>query len=637
MAHDGSDRPSGRPKGADDASNAESSKPLGRLAGIPELSSGVVKRAARTAAEAAPRTDLPKLEEEIILDLDLEQKHPSSHPPERLPAICMYGRYEILGRIAFGGMAEIFLGRESTRLGASRYLVIKRILPHVADDQQFVQMFLDEARLAMNLTHPNICHIYEFGDLEGTYFIAMEWVNGAPLGKMIRKARESGGVPPKIAARVIATVAGALHYAHRARDALGRSMNIVHRDVTPHNVMVAYDGQVKLLDFGIAKASTHATKTVAGVVKGKYAYMAPEQCLGRAIDHRSDVFALGINLWETLAGRQLFRKENEYETMHAVLHDDPPLLRRIKPGVPEGLEQIARKALQKDPNDRYQTAGEMEHALQRWLSEAGHVVTASSVGEYMDGLFAEQIKRGPLIDSTPFGQSFQRLPTSQPSAAALSQTEIVRPKSRMPLVLLVLVLAVGLGGGYAFVRNQQGGAVTEVGEVAREPVAPDPPAPTAPPSEAADAVEPEPITTGALSIASTPPGASVTIDGEAREGVTPLRVDALALGPHEIVVALEGHRPWQQNVEVTEEATEVTATLVAVARREPAVPGRLSINTRPWSKVYVGRRLLGTTPIADARVPSGTVRLRLIDRDGRRHTKTVRVPPNGAENVFFDL
>src|SRR5262249_34683409 len=163
-------------------------------------------------------------------------------------------------------------GRETTQVGASRLLAIKRILPHVADDPKFVEMFLDEARLAIQLSHPNICHIYEFGGLEGAYFIAMEWIAGRPLGKIGRPARSIKGVPVETGVRIIANVAEALHYAHTARDANGTPLHIVHRDCTPHNIMVSYDGRVKLLDFGIAKAESASTKTEAGVVKGKFAY-----------------------------------------------------------------------------------------------------------------------------------------------------------------------------------------------------------------------------------------------------------------------------------------------------------------------------------------------------------------------------
>lgn len=188
-----------------------------------------------------------------------------------LPTIARYGdKYELLGRIAYGGMAEIFLCREVGHTDTRRLMVVKRVLPHVAEDEHFVNMFIDEARLAMQLNHPNICHVYNFGQAEGTYYIAMEWVNGKPLSKIIRRARKNDGMPVAVVLKIIAQVAEALDYAHRAADAGGEPLGVVHRDVSPQNIMVSYDGVVKLLDFGIAKASSHSTRTEAGVIKGKF-------------------------------------------------------------------------------------------------------------------------------------------------------------------------------------------------------------------------------------------------------------------------------------------------------------------------------------------------------------------------------
>lgn len=192
-------------------------------------------------------------------------------------------------------------------------------------------MFLDEARLAIRLQHPNICPIYEFGEAQGTWFIAMEWVNGVPLGKLIRKARASGGIPVPVTVRVLAQISEALHYAHRARDEQGELLGIVHRDVSPQNIMVSYSGSVKLLDFGVAKAKSHSARTQAGVVKGKLAYMAPEQCRGEEIDARADVFALGVCLFEALTGRPLYHRGTEFETLKAVMDDPVPSVRSFKP------------------------------------------------------------------------------------------------------------------------------------------------------------------------------------------------------------------------------------------------------------------------------------------------------------------
>ena len=230
---------------------------------------------------------------------------PLPKPPVDLPVLGKFAGYDILGRLALGGMAEILLGRHANTDGDHRFLVVKRILPHFEQDSDFVQMFLDEARIGMQLKHPNICQFHQFGADEGSHFIVMEWVNGMPLGRVIRKARKSGGVGLPIGVRIGVDVARALHYAHIANDEHGEPFNIIHRDVSPHNIMISYNGAAKLLDFGIAKADHRAHKTQAGVVKGKFAYMAPEQCTAGQADHRLDIFALGVCLFETFTGRSL--------------------------------------------------------------------------------------------------------------------------------------------------------------------------------------------------------------------------------------------------------------------------------------------------------------------------------------------
>ncbi|MBN8610501.1 MAG: serine/threonine protein kinase, partial [Deltaproteobacteria bacterium] len=415
----------------------------GKLANrpIPELS-GVVQGARRPdEPQGAPPTpglpSLPRPDEgglanlDLDVDLDVDTSVAPSPMADRsllkpaihanqLPAICTYGRYEILGRIAFGGMAEIFLGRENLSVGATRMLVIKRILPQVADDAAFVEMFLDEARLAIQLAHPNICHIYEFGEIEATYFIAMEWIHGAPLGKVIRRAREGKHIAPELVVKILVQVAEALDYAHNARDSTGSPLNIVHRDVTPHNIMVSYSGQVKLLDFGIAKASSASTKTEAGVVKGKFAYMSPQQCLGRDIDARSDVFALGICLYEALTGRSLYQRETDYETMKAVIEEPVPSIRSVRPELPMELDAIVQRALQKSVDERWQSAAQMQIALEDWLASTGRAVSAARVAQLMTDLFHDEVRRGPLVDSTPFGQSFKRVRNEQTAAATPS-------------------------------------------------------------------------------------------------------------------------------------------------------------------------------------------------------------------------
>jgi serine/threonine-protein kinase len=322
-----------------------------------------------------------------------------------LPVLGKFAGYDILGRLALGGMAEILLARHANTDGDHRYLVVKRILPHFEQDNDFVQMFLDEAKIGMQLKHPNICQFHQFGADEGSHFIVMEWINGMPLGRMIRKARKSGGVGLPIALRVGIDVARALHYAHIANDEHGEAFNIIHRDVSPHNIMIAYNGAVKLLDFGIAKADHRAHKTQAGVVKGKFAYMAPEQCTAGQADHRLDIFALGVCIFETITGRSLYRRKTEAATMRAVIMDPVPSLKERLPDVSDELDKILQKALAKEASDRYDTAADFANALEQFAKDNDMLGKQREVADFVKKVFPEEFTRGPRVDTVPFGAS----------------------------------------------------------------------------------------------------------------------------------------------------------------------------------------------------------------------------------------
>ena len=323
------------------------------------------------------------------------------------PPIGTFGRYEILGRLASGGMAEIFLARD--RIGSSmvQHLVIKRVLPHMADNEQFIEMFLDEGRIANRLYHPNICHVYESGEVESAYFMAMEWVHGPPLRRVIRRASERGRVPIPIAVKIISHVAEGLHYAHNAKGEGGKALNIVHRDVSPHNIMLSWTGAVKLLDFGIAKAATQEAHTQAGTVKGKYAYMSPEQCRSQEVDARADVFALGICLYEIVTGKPLYHRDTVLNTMQAIVYDDVPSVRAADESLPHELDRIVQKALQKDPAHRFQSAREMHDALERFLAMRGEVVDPTRIADFLGVMFDEEDKAplsAPGRQTGSFGQ-----------------------------------------------------------------------------------------------------------------------------------------------------------------------------------------------------------------------------------------
>jgi serine/threonine protein kinase len=284
---------------------------------------------------------------------------------QQLPQPIQFGKYTLFERLGRGGMADVFKGRIQGPEGFERIFVVKRILPHLSDDPTFIRMFIEEAKLSARLNHPNIVQIFELGSVEGEYFISMEYVAGQDLSATMRVLWKSFGPPhPALVSFVGREVCRALGYAHSLTDEQGRPLGMIHRDVSPSNVMLSYDGAVKLLDFGIAKALGDAPEiTRNGTMKGKYAYMAPEQTEREEVDHRIDIFAAGIILYESLTGRRLFKGATDIQTIERVRRCDvkPPSF--LNPACPPELDDILLKALARDPARRFQTAVEMAEAL----------------------------------------------------------------------------------------------------------------------------------------------------------------------------------------------------------------------------------------------------------------------------------
>ena len=267
----------------------------------------------------------------------------------------LFGKYCLLERISVGGMAEVFRAKPLNVPGTTeRYLALKRILPHLAEDEEFLKMFIDEAKLCVHLRHPNIVHIYELGRFQSSSYILMEYIPGQDLLALQKRLRKRRLIMSVTQACYIAMeLAKGLDYAHKATDDYGRPLGIIHRDISPQNVLINYSGGVKLIDFGVAKADIQSTKTQAGVLKGKFGYMSPEQIRGEgAIDHRSDIFAVGTVLWELLTNRRLFTGDNEFEVFQKVrdARVDPPSTKN--PQVPPEVDRIVMRSLTQDPNNR---------------------------------------------------------------------------------------------------------------------------------------------------------------------------------------------------------------------------------------------------------------------------------------------
>lgn len=299
-------------------------------------------------------------------------------------------------------MAEIFLARQEGPRNAWRPLVVKRVLEHLTDDAEYVESFVHEAALCMRLDHPNICAVYDFGQHGRDYFIAMEYVDGVSLRQLIDRM---GPLPIEIATRIIADVATALHHAHTAKDDEGNPLGLVHRDVTPENIMIGFDGRVRLLDFGIAKAESQTTKTQVGVLKGKIAHMSPEQYKGEPLDGRADLFSLGATFYEALVGKNPFERAAEAHTVAAILFEENvPDPKEEREEVPAGLSIVVRSMLVKDPEERTESGEAVAEQCETWLRGSGHHVRSSDLAKLLEEHFAAEKEAGPTLDRTPLEQ-----------------------------------------------------------------------------------------------------------------------------------------------------------------------------------------------------------------------------------------
>ena len=307
---------------------------------------------------------------------------PNSSSGEHRRAPVQIGKYTLLMRLASGGMGEVHVARMTAAAGFEKQVVIKRLLPELARDEQYVQMFLSEARLTARLSHPNICQVFELAEIEGEYYLVMEYLEGLPLSRLFQEYLDRG-LDLRIATGLITQACEGLEYAHGFRDPDRQVEGIVHRDVSPHNLMLTTTGVVKLLDFGVAKLRRQGSQTVTGSAKGKYAYMSPEQLHCDPLDARSDVFALGVVLFEMLSGTRLFRRKSELATMQAIVDGDHPRLRDVKRGVPRKLSQVVDRALQVDRDKRHGSARELAEDIRAAMASAGGPASLSELAQYI--------------------------------------------------------------------------------------------------------------------------------------------------------------------------------------------------------------------------------------------------------------
>jgi serine/threonine protein kinase len=452
------------------------------------------------------------------------------------PLLRPYGQYVLVRKLAEGGMAEIFLSKLLGTDGFERNVVIKRMLAHLSNLPDFVEMFREEARLAARLSHPNIIQIHELGFTEGCYYICMEYLAGEDFSTTLRQAgRKRQYTPLPIVMRTLVDAARGLHFAHDFTNESGQPLHIVHRDISPSNLYVTYQGQVKVLDFGIAKASSRLVQTRTGVVKGKYIYMAPEQARGEEVDRRADVFSLGVSLYESITNVRPFARENDLAVLNALLQGDfmPPT--QLRRDLPKELEEVVLKAMALRPEDRYATASEFADALERCLAGKVPLATNKELAEYLrmqfgDERFTEKTRVPTLATLKALSAQMGAAPPEKPvvfassgvfPAAAAPASEAAQPRRdsstgivapphaskegptsvrprRLGLVALAVggVLLAAVGGFLGWRALSQQPAPVAVAPVP-------PPAPVEPPPVAPPPVEPTPAAPAATALTPT--------------------------------------------------------------------------------------------------------------------------------------
>ena len=525
------------------------------------------------------------------------------------------GRYALRHSVAHGGMASVYLATLAGAHQFQRWVAIKVMHEHLSYDEKFVEMFMDEARLAARIQHPNVCQVLDFGEEEGTYFIVMEYLHGETFSQTVKRCwGRDGDLPAGLAARVVGDIARGLHAAHELRTANRELLNVVHRDVSPQNMIVLYDGVAKITDFGIARARGRISSTQSGVLKGKFAYMSPEQLNGEAIDRRSDVWALGVVLWEASVGRRLFRSRSEGETALKVVQGEIPRPSDLNPSIPGQLDDIVLGALSRDIGARIQTAGELAAALDDFIHAQVLRWGPSEVGTYMDRLFRDRrTARDAMLDARE-GEQIETIVSEETASDSTlgshvinrtTETELpaIRPeKRRWGLALLGFCAFVVLiaSAGTVFWWNARGPELVAVeigqGERAGEGGAE---------AEGGAEIEAEADADAEAETEAVPEGGAEA-DTETEAGA---ETEAEAGSESEMETGTAG-RSGRSGVARSERSGREVA-------RET---GTLNLLAIPRSEVFRRGRSLGTTPLVGQSLPAGRHRLvvRALDGSGEQ-------------------
>ena len=531
------------------------------------------------------------------------------------------GRYRLIADIGHGGMAEVYLALLEGDLGFNKLLVIKKIRPELAEDPEMMGMFLDEARLSARLHHPNVVETHEVAQEDGHTFMAMEYLEGQSLHRILHRLRSEGGLPPVLHLQILADVLAGLHHAHELCDWDETPLGVVHRDVTPQNVFVTYDGRVKVVDFGIAKVRGASSETRVGVVKGKVAYMAPEQARGEAVDRRTDIFAAGVMLWEAATGSRPFRGLSDVEILHRLIHGEMPSAKAANPAIPEALEEIVKKATAPTRAERYATAAELRAAIEGYLETVTDRPQARELGRLVVQHFAEDRARlkhrleeelrenpagsasvprfaaaevihdEPSSDPAVPGQSTRR-PRSHPgtgaSLPAVTRSSAPQPVGRRRVAVAAIFVAAVLAASAALWLPWRAPAP-----------APPPPAIVAIATIAAPTPAPPHARRIALRLRALPANARIFLDGAALDGNPFAGVFPADAAPHELRIEAPRHVTRRQMLSLDQDSTleVVLSTEPEAPPTRPAPPGARPPRSASQGKGERGKRSLdGANP-----------------------------------------
>lgn len=596
----------------------------------------------------------------------------------------IFDKYEIQHRLAIGGMGEVFYGVQTSRgiKGMERPVILKSLLPDLAQQEEFVESFLDEARVAATLNHPNVVAIFEVGQWNGIYFIVMEYIRGRNIAQLMKKSiKQAVPVPPVVTARIIHDAALGLDHAHFAKDNQGKPLNIVHRDISPQNIMVRDDGVTKVVDFGIAKASNKEGRTKTGAIKGKLAYMAPEQVLGQTLTGAADQWALGVCMWEMLAGRRMFTSENDVELIRKVLEEPIAKPSLVRAGLPEEFDEITLRMLARDPAIRYPTLADAAKELSVAIGKFSPATAESPVASYMKLLGLEDLNIAPPNPSRPsnpqnFVISLNKNPNESPehmgtsvgadstkllpeqgatnASQVMTANEIksssgavADAKKRRGAVMSAVLGAVVLAAaGVGYTVLQPGTASAMVTSLEMLPVVKgakdDKVVPPPPPAKRAK-----------LTLKVTPPDAKVRFDGAPQAGVSPFVIEIDVGRKHFMSFERRGYKDVDQEIEVApglevaerevklEELPKIADTrsrggggTVAPPQVVESSPGFLTIDTQPWTKVTVDGEYWGSTPIFKRKIASGAHDVRFVN-EGENINKVDKVIVKSGETTKF--